>query len=42
MIKRIEGNNSNSFDTSFLTNGIYLLQIEHEGGTVVKKIYKNN
>jgi thiol-disulfide isomerase/thioredoxin len=39
IIKRIEGNNSNSFDTSFLTNGIYLLQIEHEGGTVVKKIF---
>lgn len=38
IIKRIEGINSNSFDISFLTNGIYLLQIEHAGGTVVKKI----
>ena len=42
IIKRIEGNNSNSFDTSFLTNGIYLLQIEHTEGSVVKKIYIKN
>ena len=41
IIKRMEGNNQNSFDTSFLTNGIYLLQIEHAGGSIVKKIYIN-
>jgi len=41
IIKRMEGNNHNSFDTSFLTNGIYLLQIEHAGVSIVKKIYIN-
>lgn len=41
IIKRTEGNNKNSFDTSFLTNGIYLLQIEHAGGAIAKKIYIN-
>ena len=39
IIKRREGNSSNSFDISFLTNGIYLVQIEHAGGTIVKKIF---
>ena len=41
IIKRMGGNNHNSFDTSFLTNGIYLLQIEHAGVSIVKKIYIN-
>lgn len=39
IIKRIEGNSSNSFDISFLTKGMYILQIQHEGGSVVKKFY---
>jgi len=41
IIKRMEDNNHNIFESSFLTNGIYLLQIEHTGGTIVKKIYIN-
>ena len=42
IIKRIEGNNNNSFDTSFLTNGIYLLQIEYTGENFVKKVFIQN
>lgn len=42
IIKRIEGNNQNSFDTSFLTNGIYLLQIEDTGENFVKKVFIQN
>ena len=42
IIKRIEGNSSNSIDISFLTKGVYLLEIQHEGGSVVKKVFIQN
>ncbi len=42
IIKRIEGNGSNSFDISFLNKGVYLLQIQHEGGSVIKKVFIQN
>ena len=42
IIKRIEGNSSNSFDISFLTKGVYLLEIQHEVGSVVKKVFIQN
>jgi thiol-disulfide isomerase/thioredoxin len=42
IIKRTEGNNNNSLDTSLLANGIYLLQIEDTRGSVVKKVFIQN
>jgi len=42
ILNHIEGTNISSFDVSQLAKGVYLLQIEHAGGTIVKKIYLEN